>query len=170
MRSLPFYAAVLVLAATVPCFCWATSPGSQESVPFPGWPELEPGVTLPTLSLSEAERGFARSFPGRIAKFGDSHRQYIVRFITSPTRRVHPAEDCFRASGFAVQHLAHCPKKLSGSGACFVAEKNGSKLTVEERITDRDQKTFADVSAWYWAAMRGTSRGPWWSVTRVAVE
>lgn len=170
MRSLALYAALLVLAAAVPCFSFATPPHRQASVPFVGWPELEPGVTLPTLPVSETERGFARSFPGRIAKFGDARRQYIVRFITSPTRRVHPAEDCFRASGFAIEHLARCPKKLSGSGACFIAEKDGSKLTVEERITDRDQKTFADVSAWYWAAVRGTSVGPWWSVTRVGAE
>lgn len=122
------------------------------------------------LPLSETERGFARSFPGRIAKFGDSRRQYIVRFITAPTRRVHPAEDCFRASGFTIHHLARCPKKLSGSGACFIPEKDGSKLTVEERLTDREQKTFADVSAWYWAAVRGTSVGPRWSATRVQAE
>jgi hypothetical protein len=165
MRSLAWYLLVLVLTAGVPLAAPAPRTTGIEAQAFPGWPALQAGPALPELALSEAERGFAESFPGKIAKFGDSRRTFVVRWITAATRRLHPAEDCYRASGFAIHHQVRCPSELEGGLNCFVAERGSVHLAVGERITDQEGRAFTDVSAWYWAAMRGTSRGPWWSIT-----
>lgn len=167
MRSIPWFLALLAVTAAVPWFAPPTRASDSTVASFPGWPLLEAGTVLPEVPLTDAERGFSEAFPGKLAKFGDARHTYVVRWITSATRRLHPAEDCFRASGYAIHHESRCPAQLEGGVGCFTAEKDGAVLDVYERITDSEGKVFTDVSAWYWAAMRGTSQGPWWSVTKV---
>lgn len=169
MRSLGWYLFVLVSAALVPLLAPRGPARAAGATSFPGWPELEAGRALAELPLTESERGFAESFPGKIARFGDGQRQYVVRWITAATRRVHPAEDCFRASGFSIHHQPRCSRPDEGVG-CFTAERDGVLLDVHEWVEDSEGKRFSDVSAWYWAAVRGASKGPWWSVTRVRPE
>ncbi|HET9205271.1 MAG TPA: hypothetical protein VFO28_03465, partial [Burkholderiaceae bacterium] len=50
---------------------------------------------------------------------------------------------------------------------CFVAERDGERLRVCERIVDADGQAFVDASSWFWAASLGRSTGPWRAVTRV---
>ncbi|MGE5786548.1 MAG: hypothetical protein ACM3ZE_18265, partial [Myxococcales bacterium] len=167
VRGLRLYLALLVAVALLPLVTPKLHYAVANTAPFPGWPVLEPGSAPPELPLTETELGFARNFPGKIGKFGDSHRSYVVRWVTTPTRRLHPAEDCYRASGFTVHHESRCPAEMSEAAGCFTAVRNGATLLVQERIIDSQGKTFSDVSAWYWAAMRGVTAGPWWSVTKV---
>jgi hypothetical protein len=46
-----------------------------------------------------------------------------------------------------------------------VAQKDGRVRRVCERIYDGQGKAWTDVSSWYWAAMVGRTRGPWFAVT-----
>ncbi len=168
MRSISAYLVLLVVVALLPALFPVRRVKAGAAIPFPGWPMLEGRMVLPELPLTEAERGFAQSFPGKMAKFGAGNRQYVVRWITAATRRVHPAEDCFRASGYSIHHEPHCAIGAQDGAGCFTAKHNGTTLSVQERITDSEGHVFSDVSAWYWAAIRGESRGPWWSVTTIA--
>lgn len=167
VHGLRFYVALLVAVALLPFAVPQVHHAVANAPPFPGWPVLDSESALPELPLTDTEVGFARNFPGKIAKFGDSHRSYVMRWVTTPTRRLHSAEDCYRASGFTIHHQSRCPAEVSDGAGCFTAMRNGATLLVQERIIDRDGKTFSDVSAWYWAAMRGVTHGPWWSITKV---
>jgi len=50
---------------------------------------------------------------------------------------------------------------------CFVAERNGERVRVCERIVDARGEGFVDASSWFWAATLGRSSGPWRAMTRV---
>ena len=50
--------------------------------------------------------------------------------------------------------------------SCFVAEREGRRVKVCERIHDGDDGRWTDTSAWFWASQYGG--GPWWAVTVVA--
>jgi hypothetical protein len=45
------------------------------------------------------------------------------------------------------------------------AERGAERLRIRERIIDAGGATWTDISSWYWAALLGRSRGPWWAVT-----
>ena len=48
---------------------------------------------------------------------------------------------------------------------CFVAERDGTRLRVCERIVDAEGRAWTDASSWFWAAQLGQSSGPWQAVT-----
>jgi exosortase/archaeosortase family protein len=143
----------------------AHAPGRAAAVAgFPGWPGEHEGRTLTPLPLTDREAAFVRDFPGRIARFSDGSREIILRWVAEPTRRLHPASDCFRGSGYAITPL---PLRRDVSGAamgCFRATRGGEVMTVCEQIRDGAGTRWSDASSWYWEAMLGRSQGPWWSV------
>ncbi len=133
------------------------------------WPSRWEGAALRPLALGAAEQRFARQFPGAIARMTDGERVLVLRHVTAPTRMLHPAEDCYRALGHGIasarlEHDAHAQL-----WRCFTATPPGSAgnqpLRVCERTTDAQGQAFTDTSAWYWAALRGQSTGPWLAVT-----
>src|SRR5688500_6271051 len=97
------FAVACLLAALVPFA--APTPVANAHSDFPGWPETFEGRSLRVLPLSEIEQRFALSFPGRIGRFSDGQRELIVRWISTPTRKLHPAADCFKGSGYSVKPL-----------------------------------------------------------------
>jgi len=43
--------------------------------------------------------------------------------------------------------------------------RDGKHLLVRERIYEAaGERSFTDVSSWYWAAVLGRSVGPWWAI------
>jgi len=50
---------------------------------------------------------------------------------------------------------------------CFIAERDGERVRVCERIVDAHDQDFTDASSWFWAATLGRSTGPWRAMTRV---
>lgn len=166
MRAVMAYLGLVAVVGLLPI--WAKP--ADESVSqanFPGWPTRFTNTTKQQLPLAPHEQRFAQGFPGKIAKFKDAKQRYIVRFVARPTRRLHPALDCFRASGYRVTPQARCPTSANANG-CFIAERDEQRLLVHERISDATGQAFGDVSAWYWATLRSQTRGPWWSVTTIA--
>lgn len=159
---LPFVLASL-LAAAVPCFVRA--PAVIESGAFPGWPGEFQGQPLQALPLTALEQRFAERFPGRIARFNDGSREILLRWVAEPTRKLHPAKDCFRGSGYRIETL---PIRVDAQGqrwSRFHATRGPENLLVEERIWDAGNGQWTDVSAWYWAAFWQKSAGPWWAAT-----
>lgn len=167
MRHRFVFNGACVLAFLVPWL--AAVPPSQrdngEAAAFPGWPTHFEGRALTQLPLTPREERFGDDFPGRIARFTDGRRELVVRFVTTATRKLHPASDCFAGIGYRVRPL---PLRVDEAGArwgSFTAERGGERLRVSERIYSEAGRSWEDVSAWYWAAIGGDAAGPWWAVT-----
>ncbi|MBI5568926.1 MAG: archaeosortase/exosortase family protein [Desulfomonile tiedjei] len=163
---LPSYLIPCLLAALVPFLPHSPAVAALEDS-FLGWPTHFDGRPLNQTELSAREEAFARNFPGRIAKFTDGNRTLLVRWVTTETRKLHSAADCFRAMGYRV-----VPGSLERDGegrlwSTFDATREGRLARVQERMYDGNGKSWTDVSAWYWAALLGRSRGPWWAITLV---
>lgn len=110
---------------------------------------------------------FAESFPGRIGRFSDGQREVVIRWISAPTRKLHAASDCFRGSGYRVKPLPL--QRASGmTWGAFSAERGTLRLYVREVIIDASGQRWTDVSAWYWASVRGGTQAPWWAITVAA--
>jgi hypothetical protein len=151
-----------VAAATTPFVDKADSTASP-SAGFGDWPTHYDGHALTELPLTPREIAFTRDFPGRIGRFTDGRREIIIRWVSAPTRRLHPAVDCFRGSGYSTTPLPSRRDEAGHAMGCFRARHGADELTTCEIIRDDRGETWSDVSAWYWHAMLGSSPGPWWS-------
>lgn len=165
---------IVMAGITVACFAPHLVPNNAQAAthtPNLEFPKTYNGRQLKQLPLTAQEKTFAASFPGRLGKFTDGPEQLILRWVTKPTRQLHPSEDCFRGLGYTIHSLPKVHDNTTNTtwGAFEATGGNGVKLLVRERIVDAANNSFADVSAWYWAAILGKSHGPWLSTT-VATE
>jgi hypothetical protein len=118
--------------------------------------------------MDERERAFLAGFPGAVAHFTDGERDIVMRWVTQPTRRLHPAEDCYRGLGFETAQSRVVSDVDRTQWRCFTASRGGDESReVCEQLQDREGKRWTDVSAWYWSAALRRSQGPW-LVTTVA--
>ncbi len=163
MRLLPAYLAACILAGVVPLAPKPSKARTDDAV-FPGWPSQFEGERLHRVRLSDQERKFSEGFPGRIAGFTAGRRKVVIRWITRSTRKLHPAADCYRGLGYRARPMPLWVDARNRTWSSFDATKLGT-LRVRERIHDTQGNTWADVSAWYWAAVLGRTKGPWWAVT-----
>lgn len=164
-RSHLFYIVACAVAALLPFFSARTeSSGSVGAVAFPGWPTEFEGKTLTPLPLTEIEQLFNADFPGKIGRFTDGKREFIVRWVTEGTRKLHPASDCFQGLGYSVKPLAMHRDAKGSLWSSFEATKGSDRLRVYERIHSDSGETWTDVSAWYWAALQH-GEGSWWAIT-----
>ena len=159
--SVCLFSLICILAGAVPML-----PVSrilhQVTESFPGWPETFAGRPIKQLELSERERRFYRDFPGKTALFTDGQRQIIIRWVTSPTRKLHPASDCFLAEGGHIKPLSLYRDKNGDIWGTFEVARGDLRLLVHEQFRDNTGKTWSDVSSWYWAAILNKTKGPWW--------
>jgi HAMP domain-containing protein len=163
MRAVGIFVLACILAAAVP-FVRATSKPRNIDDSFPGWPASFEGRPLVPLPLTAGELRFEREFAGRIARFTDGQREIALRWVTEPTRSLHPAADCLKATGYDVRPQPIMVDHDGRQWGVLSATRNGRTMQVRERIYDSADHTWTDVSAWYWSALLGGS-GPWWAVT-----
>ena len=169
MRYQEFFGVACVLALTV-AFVPRAGRSEPRAAEFSGFPDRYAGESL-TKELAPAElAAFYRQFPGKVAHFRGGSARYVFRWVTEPTRRLHPARHCYRASGYETDDQKSCVRADGERYGCFTARKHGKTVRVSERVYDVDGRSFTDVSAWYWAALLGSSRGPWWVVTIAEAE
>lgn len=160
-RTMLWYIGLLVAF----CLPWTVDSLPQPSPTadaFPGWPSSFEGRPLQQLPLTDREERFGEGFPGRLGRFHDGQREVLLRWVEQPTRRLHAAAQCLHAHGYVIDHQ---PLELDTSGrpwSVFLAREDVTQLRVREGIRDADGQQWGDVSAWYWAAVLGRSRGPWW--------
>ena len=152
-----------ILAACAP-FLVATPQKTSVNQNFPGWPAQHEGRALYELPLSERESNMMKSFPGELGKFSDGDRDLVFRWVTRPTRKLHPARDCYRASGYSIQPAQMRQDTEGNFWSCFQANHSQDKQLVCERLYDDKNQSFSDASAWYWAAVLQKSQGPWWNI------
>jgi len=153
----------LALASAAPLFPRPTPPGSASAAPFPGWPAEYEGTTLERMAPGREDAWFTRDFPGRVARFSAARRQVVVRWVNSPTRRLHPASQCFKGAGYAVSPLPMTRSRDGALMSCFTARRDGDALQVCEQLRDDAGRSWPDVSAWYWHALAAPAGGAWWS-------
>lgn len=160
------FAAACLIAAAVPLL--SVRPAPRFDSDFPGWPTHYEGVALQPLPLTSLEQRFAADFPGRVGRFSDGRREIVMRWISHETRKLHPAVDCFKGSGYRVIPL---PIDVDPGGVrwgSFLATRGMERIKVRERIYDAAGNTWTDVSSWYWAALWEQSQRPWWAITVAA--
>lgn len=129
------------------------------------WPLSFDGQALIPLALSPVEERFAAQFPGAIARFSAGSRTVVLREVERSTRRLHPAVDCYRGLGFAIDGERLERDAQERMWRCFTATREGRGLRVCERIVDANDHAYTDVSSWYWAASLARSDGPWRAIT-----
>ena len=169
------FAAACAIAAMLPFF------GAQKTITttaddgFPGWPETFEGKPWIRLRKPEGAAAFASGFSGETGVFkqtvaenaddtdGDGGRIVVLRWIREASRGVHPAADCFRASGYKIKPSGLVRDARGVVWSEFFAERGGETWRVRERWRDEHGGAWTDVSAWYWSAVRGS--GPWWAET-----
>lgn len=164
MRAIAVYIIVCVIAASAP-FIPAYSFHAGGNTAFSGWPKDIEGCSLKQEELTEREIDFSGEFPGKIARFSDGTREIIIRWVTSRTRKLHPASDCFKGMGYAVYPLPLHIDKKQREWNSFEAHSGETHLRVRELIFDDHGNHWSTPSSWYWAALLGKTQGPWWAVT-----
>lgn len=159
-------AGVLVLCALLPLLrptVVRADGGATQA--FAETPRVWQGRALRPLALSVVEQRFAAHFPGRIARLTDGEQLLVLRDVSTPTRMLHPAADCYRGLGYRIAQARLERDAEALLWRCFVAERVGVKTRVCERIVDTNGASFTDTSSWYWSAQLGRSRGPWLAIT-----
>ncbi len=158
---------IFILAALLAMLAPLVVPGMQDksggTFRFPGWPVEYEGKPLTQLELTDKEELFVSGFPGKIGRFTDGSREMIIRWVEQPTRKLHPASDCFRGNGY---YITHRPIQFNEYGiemGCFTASKELNRLSVCEYIETSDGKSWSDISAWYWGALLNESPEGWMS-------
>jgi len=140
---------------------------APHTLPSHEWPNSIDGAALRPLALTAVEQRFADKFPGRIGRFEAGGDVWVLRDVARPTRALHPAGDCFRGLGYRLEQTRLHRDAHARLWRCFVAERNGERVRVCERIVDANGAGFVDASSWFWAASLGQSSGPWRALTRV---
>jgi exosortase/archaeosortase family protein len=157
------FVAACAITALLPFADLRAKPAATDAG-FPGWPEMFEGKPWIRLRKPETAAAFASGFSGQTAVFKQADNRIVVmRWIREASRGVHPAADCFRASGYTVKPGGLVRDANGVMWAEFFATLNGETWRVRERWHDENGGAWTDVSAWYWSAVRGG--GPWWSVT-----
>ena len=148
-----------------------TTAAAAEAPPQ-AWPLSYQGRPLRPLPTNPQEAPFLASFPGQVRRFQQGYHTLVVRWIAAPTRKLHPAADCYRALGYQIEPLPPQTDVQDLVWSRFLASSShGERLLVRERIEAfADQGRWTDTSAWYWDALLGRSKGPWraWTVAEPA--
>lgn len=167
MRHTGLFLIACLTAALAPCWQEGESYRIGDES-FPGWPENLSGAPLRELPLTSREQAFARCFPGYIGRFTDGKMEYVIRWVTTKTRKLHPAADCMLGSGYQIRPL---PLKVDEDGAtwgAFEARRGEATLLVHEKIVSANGASWTDVSSWYWSLPSVENSGPWWAITRIS--
>lgn len=166
-------AGLLITAAFLTPFLAFRDSRPAGSVALQSGPEVFAfnGLVLPLhpLPATDAEIAFAKSFPGSLSSHRWGDAQVILRRVHEATRRLHPSRECLRAAGFKTGEAVTVDLSDGTSWARFHAEREGLRLVVHERITSPNHdRSWTDVSSWYWFALWHPLNGPWQAETLIS--
>lgn len=143
------------------------APETLAAAEFPGWTQVLESIPLKApkqVELTEVDFRFAEAQVGQIARFEAEGRQVLVRWLPQSTHRIHGARHCYLGRGYQIHPQSPNVAFDSGEWGRFIAQRGSEQHQVYERIVDGAGKVHSDVSAWYWSAALGRSRGPWLSI------
>jgi hypothetical protein len=139
----------------------------KSSVAVREWPE--PFLNMQVGQVTDLERRFAAG--DRLGRFREDGREWLVRWVADATRRMHPAEECYRATGWRVSprpaQVSPDPAGKQLRWGCFAAHRAKDDVEVCQTITDDAGQSWSDPGSWWWAAIFSRTAGPWLSVVRV---
>ena len=156
-------------AALIPLFSHKPNP-TPSPMSSPQWPSEIEGRPLTPIPLSAQATRFASAFPGQIRAYTDGQRDYVLRWVTSPTRLLHSSADCLRGSGFSITAQPVWKDASGAQWGCFIAQNSSRRLLIRERISQTSGEGWTDVSAWYWHALLSHSKPPWLAITIIEPE
>jgi len=155
----------MIIASVAPMLSSPHAAQTAASADLPPWPHAFRGRPLYPVGFSAAERRFLADFPGTAARFSDGESAILMRRVTQATRRLHPAEDCYRGWGFEVGAPQIRADRDGSRWRCFTASRSGEAREVCEQIRDSEGRHYTDVSSWYWAATLDPASRPWLVIT-----
>ncbi|MCG3206181.1 MAG: hypothetical protein KCHDKBKB_02910 [Elusimicrobia bacterium] len=165
MKRTIFFLLSCLMAALIPLLPTGSEANIANTFPA-NWPRTFDGKQLVQISISDREKRFLAEFPGHMAKFTDGNNEILIRHVFTPTRKLHPSMHCYKGFGFTIVPKPLWTDKSGQLWGCFVAQKkNSPPLVVKEQIVDPTGKVWTDVSAWYWSAVLGRTKGPWQAFT-----
>ena len=165
MNAIRWLLATMLLAAIAPLFASHPRGTAPNAAALPPWPHEFEGRPLVPVALTSEQSRLLADFPGAAARFSDGERDILVRWVTQPTRRRHPAEDCYRGWGFEVAASKIRSDRDGRHWRCFDVTRDGNTRHVCEQISDSEGKDYTDVSSWYWNATLQRTAAPWLVVT-----
>lgn len=138
------------------------------------WPSTWQGKRLSPIPPSTGTAAFWKDFPGAYQEFmvlrteddgvltGNGER-ILLRYVSRPTRQLHPAEDCFRGAGYTVTPQPLWVDSQGRRWSSFVGLKNGERVTVQQCLFSvsgpnlqeleaaiANSANWSDISSWYW--------------------
>lgn len=164
MRIIIVFIITCSLAAAIPLLPMRHDANSTNMYPL-AFPDHYQGRKLQPIAMTEHEKRFYRRFPGKLSKYTDGQRNITFKWIDRPTRKLHPASDCYRGMGFSIYPEALQVDHSGHKWGAFRAVKGNNHILVKEKISDPSNHHWTDVSSWYWSALLGRSKGPWLVVT-----
>ncbi|HKU90892.1 MAG TPA: hypothetical protein VJP84_13960 [Steroidobacteraceae bacterium] len=165
MNAVRWLLAAMVLAAVAPLLASHADKAHASGGALPAWPHEFEGRPLTPIALTAEQGRLLADFPGAAARFSDGERDILMRWVTQPTRRLHPAEDCYRGWGFEVASSKIRADRDGRRWRCFEVTRDGVARQVCEQIRDADGANYTDVSSWYWDATLNRTQAPWLVVT-----
>lgn len=162
---------VVCLAAAILPLLRGTHPIVRNSTPAPPWPE--PFRNMREQPLTGTETRFAAEAGTSVARFTGNGRDWVLRWIPNASRRIHPAEECYRAAGWRVHPLPMrfiVPSDGSFASArwgCFEAQRGTIGAEVCQTIIDGSDRSWSDVGSWWWAAIFHRTPAPWLAVEMI---
>lgn len=145
----------------------------SSGVTFPGWPAEFEGDALAPAPLREEDHRFIERFRGELARFTRAGDEVILAWTAEPTAEMHSTAICLRGAGYRVRPEGAHQDATGALWARFTAERAATRISGRERIRDAAGHSWSDLSAWWWAALLGRTRGPWWKeliITREAKQ
>lgn len=164
MRIIGVFIIACALAAMIPLRPVQSTVHSGDQIPYP-IPDQYEGKKLTPIAMTGREKQFYRRFPGKMVKMTDGKRQVTYKWIARPTRKLHPASDCYRGMGYTIHPGAIRVDDEGQRWGTFKAVKGHRQILVKEKISDLSNRHWTDVSSWYWSAFLGWSQGPWLAIT-----
>lgn len=158
---------VLLAAAAIAPLLRATAP-ARGIADAPALPSVYAGRALVALPVGEVEAAYLADFPGRIGRFHDGERTWILRTVATPTLALHGSARCLTAVGFRVEALAARRDPDGSVWSRMRAERGGTVLVLRERVESlATGATWPDVDAWRHDAWLGRDPGPWLAATAI---
>ncbi len=164
MRNICIFIVACLIAAIIPIYNSNISE-LPEFYATTDWPMEYLGLKHQKTELTSKEKQFYKHFPGRIIKFSTSEAEYVIKWVVKPTRKLHPAIDCYKGSGYVISPKPVIRDAKGIYWSSFIATTNNLSFRVKERIYNDSGESWPDVSCWFWSAFFNKNSGPWWVVT-----
>jgi hypothetical protein len=173
MKSLAF-AFTCVVVSLIPLF----QGGSKgiEKRPTYAFINSFQGAGLHPVPMKKAEKDFYSGFPGQTGYYsidGRPGESLFLRYTEQPTRMLHSAEGCYKASGFEIEFTDNVVLQVAELGndpiewSQFRSVDRQNHFLVRQCVLSLSTgRSYSDIPAWYWQTnFTSDDPGPWLAVT-----